>query len=68
MALTSINQKLAVMEWCSIWEPGLPLSPGSLGQDDQQQLIWDNPSPTWGEVTVFAGAAASAWVWDRYVR
>lgn len=29
------------------WEPGLPLSPGSLDQADQQQLLWGYPDILW---------------------
>lgn len=47
MAISTINGKLAIMEWCSIWEPGLPISPGTLGQDDKQQLLWDYPGVLW---------------------
>lgn len=36
------------MEWSIIWEPGLPLSPGTLGQDDKQQLLWGYPGILWG--------------------
>ena len=38
---------LGVMEWCSVFEPGLPLLPGVLGQDDQQQLLNDYPGVLW---------------------
>lgn len=41
------NEKLAIMEWCSVWEPGLPMSPGAFGQDDQQQLLNDYPGVLW---------------------
>lgn len=41
------NTKLAFMEWCQVWEPGLPVNPGVLGQADQQQLLWGTPSPLW---------------------
>lgn len=35
------------MEWCSVWEPGLPLSPGAIDQADQQQLLGDYPGVLW---------------------
>lgn len=47
MSLTTDNGKLAVMEWDNVYEPALPLSPGSFGQDDQQQLIWGIPEVLW---------------------
>lgn len=52
MAIDTINEKLAVMEWNLFWEPGLPISPGAFGDDDKQQLLWDNPSPLWSGVSV----------------
>ena len=47
MAIDTNTEKLAIMELEDVWEPGLPLSPGSLGQDDQQQLLWGYPGITW---------------------
>jgi hypothetical protein len=47
VAIDTINEKLALMEE-DIWEPALPISPGSLGQDDKQQLIWGYPGLLWG--------------------
>lgn len=52
MAITTINEKLAVMEWGNIYEPGLPMSPGALGQDDQQQLLWGYPGVLWTSATL----------------
>jgi hypothetical protein len=49
------NLKLAFMEWCQVWEPGLPVSPGALGQDDQQQLLWGMPESLWGGGGVVEG-------------
>jgi hypothetical protein len=66
VAIDTVNEKLAVMEWCSIWEPGLPLNPGAFGQDDQQQLVWDYPGILWGEVSISAPAPTQAWIWDLY--
>lgn len=48
MAITTTNGKLSIMELEDWWEPGLPLLPGSLGQNDRQELIlgyWEN---LWG--------------------
>jgi hypothetical protein len=47
MAISTDTQKLAIMEYCQVWEPGLPLSPGTLGQDDRQQLLWGFPGVLW---------------------
>lgn len=41
------NEKLAFMEWGIPWEPGLPVNPGSFGQDDKQQLLWGYPDILW---------------------
>ena len=54
MAIDTTNKKLALMEWCQVWESGLPISPGALGQDDQQQLINDYPGILWGAAIVAA--------------
>lgn len=48
MAIDTKTKKLSMMEWCQVWEPGLPLSPGTLGTDDQQQLLWGYPGIAWG--------------------
>ena len=53
MAISTINQKLAVMEWEDYVEPALPLSPGTFGQDDQQHLLWSYPG------VLFTGAVAA---------
>lgn len=47
MAITTDNGKLAVMELDLDWEPGLPLTPGALGTDDEQQLLWGFPEFEW---------------------
>lgn len=54
MAITTTNGKLAVMEWDNYSEPGLPISPSTLGQNDQQQLLWDFPEILWGAQVVIA--------------
>jgi hypothetical protein len=48
MAITTINGKLAIIELEEVYEPGLPLSPGTLGQDDKQQLLHGFPEILWG--------------------
>lgn len=47
MAIDTTNKKLALMEMDQSYEPGLPVSPGTLGQDDQQQLLWGYPGVLW---------------------
>lgn len=48
MAISTNNEKLAVINFCNTLFPSLPLSPGALGQDDQQQLLWGYPGVAWG--------------------
>ena len=62
MAITTDNGKLAMLEIDQDYEPGLPLSPGTLGQDDDQQLLWGFPEILWGV------AAALAFVLDLNTR
>lgn len=56
MAITTINQKLSVMEWGIIYEPGLPISPGTLGQNDKQQLLWGYPGVLWASIGFVGGS------------
>ena len=50
MAIDTNNKKLGVMEWDNIWEPAIPLSPGTFGEDDKQQLLWGYPGILWSEI------------------
>lgn len=59
MAITTDNGKLAVMEWGDPWEPGLPLSPGTIGQADQQQFLLGFPENLWGFLDAFVRAASA---------
>lgn len=47
MPIDTANKKLALLEWDQDYEPGLPISPGALGQDDRQQLLWGYPGVLW---------------------
>lgn len=40
------------MELDQDWEPGIPLLPGSFGQDDKQQLLWGFPEILWETVVI----------------
>ena len=61
MAIDSNNKKLALMEWDLPWEPGIPLSPGTLDQTDKQQLLWGYPGILWTEiVNVFSGLVCAS--------
>ncbi len=46
MAIDTTNEKLALMEE-ELWEPALPIAPGTFGQDDKQQLLWGFPGISW---------------------
>lgn len=59
MAITTDNEKLAMMELNAPWEPGLPMSPGTLGQDDKQQLLWGYPGILWGAPPDVGGGVVS---------
>jgi hypothetical protein len=59
MAIDTDTKKLAVMEWCSVWEPALPLAPGTLDQADQQQLLWGYPGILWAAPAEPAGVGGS---------
>lgn len=54
MALDIDHKKMSVMDWGNVFDPGLPFSPGSIGQDDQQALLWGQSDELWGaqEVTL----------------
>lgn len=43
MAISANNQKLAVMEWCQVWEPGLPFDPVAIDIYAQQQFLGNYP-------------------------
>jgi hypothetical protein len=55
MAIDTTNKKLGVMEWEEYYEPALPLSPGVVfTQAEQQQLLWGYPGVLWvGPASVF---------------
>jgi len=54
VAITTDNGKLAVLSLNNLLMPNLPLSPGALGQDDQQQLLWGFPEILWAAPSVEA--------------
>ena len=48
MAIDTNDEKLALMEWDQVWEPGLPLDEASgFDQGDRQQLLWGYPGVLW---------------------
>lgn len=50
MAIDTTNEKLAMLNFGMPFQPNLPLSPSTLGQDDQQQLLWGYPGILWSAV------------------
>lgn len=50
MALDSINDKVSIMEFCQVWSPGMPISPGAtFTQGNKQHLIWGYNGIDWNE-------------------
>jgi hypothetical protein len=47
MAIDTNNEKLALMEWCQVWEPGLPFDPVTIDQGAKQQFLWGYPGILW---------------------
>ncbi len=47
MAIDTNNKKLALMNLRLPFFPSVPLSPGALGQDDNQQLLHEYPGILW---------------------
>ena len=66
MALTSIDDKLAVMEWDNLWEPALPIAESApFAQGDKQQLLWGLPDPLWGVIAAVDADPQIFGVWER---
>ena len=47
MAIDTINEKLALIEYSDIFQPGIPISADGLDQADLQQLLWEYPGILW---------------------
>lgn len=62
MAITTINEKLAVMSFGNTLLSNVPLSPGVIDQADQQQLLWGYPGVLWAAAAV-AGFIQSAGIY-----
>ena len=55
MAIDTNDEKLALMEWCLPWEPGLPLDEAAgFDQGDKQQLLLGYPGILWISTTAVA--------------
>ena len=51
MPITTIDEKLAVMQWNMPFAPATVLNETSpFSQGDQQQLLWGYPGILWGEL------------------
>lgn len=50
MAINTTNEKLALIEYGDVFQPGVPISADGIGQDDKQQLLWEYPGILWGVV------------------
>lgn len=49
MAITTNDEKLAIIEYGDVWEPAIPLDETSgFDQGDKQQMLWDYPGILWG--------------------
>jgi len=55
MAIDTTNEKLALIEYGDIFQPAIPISADGIGQDDQQQLLWEYPGILWGAITFDLG-------------
>jgi hypothetical protein len=47
MAVTTHNEKLALIHYQQVFQPTPPKSSDGIGQDDKQQLIWGYPGINW---------------------
>lgn len=55
------------MDWGNVFEPGLPFNPGTIGQDDQQHLLWGQSDELWTAlIQAEGGAIISIWKWHDY--
>lgn len=47
MAIDTINEKLALLEYLEVYQLGIPISADGLDQADNQQLLWEYPGLLW---------------------
>ena len=52
MAIDTLNEKLALIEYGEVYQPGIPVSNDGLDQADNQQLLWEYPGFLWGALIV----------------
>jgi len=48
MSINTKNEKLAIIEYGDIFQPGIPQSTDGIGRNDKQQLLWGYPGILWG--------------------
>lgn len=49
MAIDTVNEKLALIEYSEPYQVGIPVSSDGLDQADKQQLLWEYPGFLWIE-------------------
>jgi hypothetical protein len=60
--IDTTNKKLALINFGSVFQTPLPMSPGTLGQDDRQQLLWGYPGILWSAAFLAEGLARIAFI------
>ena len=65
MAIDTANERLALMEFDQVYEPGLPNPSGdaTIDQGDQQQMMWDYPGILWVSLTASVGSVEFPNIW-----
>lgn len=57
--ISTDNEKLAIMEFGQVFEPGLPLLPGAIDTADQQQFLHGYPGIAWGSEVIAAAISVA---------
>ena len=55
MAIDTHNERLALIEYGDVFQPGIPVSSDGIGQDDKQQLLWGYPGILWEVIVAAVG-------------
>jgi len=55
MAIDTINEKLALIEYDEVYQPGIPISNDGIDQADKQQLLWGYPGILWQVIGLAVG-------------
>ena len=63
MAITTINEKLSIIEYGDVFQPGIPISADGIDQADNQQLLWDYPGNLWGAVVAAGKSFTKRYSW-----